>query len=386
MNIHIYDTGDTITNNKISLILLNDDCIHQLIDNYNTITYNLPDWEILIYANDDISNNVKNILHNISDDIIYYDSELEPFSIMNGAHDKYIIHMSDTPVDIYNICKWIESDLIYLHITTGNTFTFGGKTNNSFEFFGWYNNTEYDKYIDFFDNHIKFHILHSSLEISTPHNVASFSIWGDNLLYTDGMKHNIKLMYKYFPEWECRIYIDDSVAEDIVQYYTSHGAIIYVRDNSVDSSGMMWRFEVMFDINIDLFIIRDADSRITYREVLAINEWMLSGKSFHVMRDNIQHNTAILGGMWGGRVRKTMKYKDIFYSIDVGTNKGSDQLFLTRVLWNDVKHDMICHDTYKNFRPLIGIEKDFPIPIQNGHYVGEIIKRYDESGEFFYED
>ena len=46
---------------------------------------------------------------------------------------------------------------------------------------------------------------------------------------------------------------------------------------------------------------RDLDSLSPAREAAAVSEWLLSGRSFHVMRDNPQHGTEILGGTWGWR-------------------------------------------------------------------------------------
>ncbi|HPC77997.1 MAG TPA: hypothetical protein PK811_06665, partial [bacterium] len=44
---------------------------------------------------------------------------------------------------------------------------------------------------------------------------------------------------------------------------------------------------------------RDTDSRLNPREADAVEEWIESGKSFHIMRDHPQHNVPICGGMWG---------------------------------------------------------------------------------------
>ncbi|KAK8405419.1 hypothetical protein O3P69_001755 [Scylla paramamosain] len=47
--------------------------------------------------------------------------------------------------------------------------------------------------------------------------------------------------------------------------------------------------------------ISDVDSRVSQREVAAVEEWLASRKMFHVMRDHPSHNVPVLGGMWDAR-------------------------------------------------------------------------------------
>jgi hypothetical protein len=58
----------------------------------------------------------------------------------------------------------------------------------------------------------------------------------------------------------------------------------------------MFRYLVMLDTNVDVFISRDVDSLIWPREVDAVEEWLRSNYSFHVMRDHMNHGSVILAG------------------------------------------------------------------------------------------
>ena len=42
---------------------------------------------------------------------------------------------------------------------------------------------------------------------------------------------------------------------------------------------------------------RDSDSLLNIREKKAVDEWIKSDKSFHIMRDHKYHKTRILAGM-----------------------------------------------------------------------------------------
>ena len=66
--------------------------------------------------------------------------------------------------------------------------------------------------------------------------------------------------------------------------------------------GMLWRFLPLVDPQVSVMVSRDLDSRLTAREQAAVEEWLNTGLAFHVMRDNPQHGTEILGGMWGARM------------------------------------------------------------------------------------
>jgi hypothetical protein len=60
----------------------------------------------------------------------------------------------------------------------------------------------------------------------------------------------------------------------------------------------MFRYLVMLDPNVDVFISRDVDSLIWRREVDAVNEWLRSNYTFHVMRDHMNHGSVILAGIY----------------------------------------------------------------------------------------
>jgi hypothetical protein len=46
--------------------------------------------------------------------------------------------------------------------------------------------------------------------------------------------------------------------------------------------------------------VRDADSVLNLRERLAVDDWLASGRWFHIMRDWWSHTDLVLAGMWGG--------------------------------------------------------------------------------------
>lgn len=59
----------------------------------------------------------------------------------------------------------------------------------------------------------------------------------------------------------------------------------------------MFRYLVMLDPDVDVFISRDVDSIIWRREVDAVKEWLSSNYTFHLMRDQPEHFVIMLAGL-----------------------------------------------------------------------------------------
>lgn len=58
----------------------------------------------------------------------------------------------------------------------------------------------------------------------------------------------------------------------------------------------IWRFLPMLDSLVDIVLTRDTDALITDREIAALDQWLESDYTFHVMRDHHAHNAYILAG------------------------------------------------------------------------------------------
>ena len=65
---------------------------------------------------------------------------------------------------------------------------------------------------------------------------------------------------------------------------------------------LIWRFLPVLDVNVDLFLSRDLDSRINSREIAAVKEFLESDFDLHVMRDHPAHAAFMMGGTWGAKV------------------------------------------------------------------------------------
>ena len=130
----------------------------------------------------------------------------------------------------------------------------------------------------------------------------SYSLWGDNKVYTYGLVENVLNNRRLLPEWTTRVHHNDTVPSNILEWLKAQEDVQLVRHEGSDckASNMFWRFEDLF-LKDAVVLIRDADSRVSVREVRMVNEWLASDKDFHVIRDHQGHRVPILGGTMGCR-------------------------------------------------------------------------------------
>jgi hypothetical protein len=139
---------------------------------------------------------------------------------------------------------------------------------------------------------------------TNPKLLISFSLYGNNPIYTHGAIDNVELANFVYPNWTCRFYVDDSVPKNIIEKLLELGAQVYtISPNKylTKRQRSLWRFLPLGEVCRVIF--RDADSRVNGKELYAVNEWRKTGKSFQLMWDNIDpedgHGNPILAGMWG---------------------------------------------------------------------------------------
>jgi hypothetical protein len=214
--------------------------------------------------------------------------------------------------------------------------------------------------------------------------LISFSLWGNNPLYTNGAVWNAEHCKEFYPDWVCRFYHDDTVDTVILDKLKATGAELVLKERSVDVLGLYWRFHPMFDdADVERFIVRDTDSRFTQREVRMVDEWIASGKAFHIIRDCESHQTLILGGTWGAlpksipdfdvRLSTWMSIVTPCHDNPRGLYHGSDQVFLGRFIWPVIVGNHLAH--IRAGIPKIrympeDIEVDDP---EDKHYVGMVV-------------
>lgn len=212
--------------------------------------------------------------------------------------------------------------------------------------------------------------------------VLSFSLWGSIPRYTEGAIENVILSKKFYPDFECWLYVHiDSVPKHIIDNLEEMSNVkIIKRSGDINTlAPMTWRFETIDNPEVEINMSRDTDTRILLREKLAVDEWISSGKSFHIMRDHPHHmnpRTPIMGGMFGTRKLKQFpKWKDTIRLQNYKGKNQYDQSFLNKFIYPIIKNDCFIHSTFGSLLDENKTEiHKFPIEYcKNFYFVGGYI-------------
>lgn len=199
-------------------------------------------------------------------------------------------------------------------------------------------------------------------------NFVSYALYGSQPKYLIGAIANARFWKDSSEAWQSIFYCDDSVPLEILRKLEANSAIVEMAQADWHSNGMFWRFRAVYQLNFDTLIVRDVDSRISMRELSAVDDWIKSNKSFHIMRDHPYHRTPILGGMWGVK-GEFLKYSSAWnHQIEFGNSLGEDQNFLRRYVYPQIKNDALVHDPFFRFE---NFKQDFRTPREMGSFVGE---------------
>ena len=175
--------------------------------------------------------------------------------------------------------------------------------------------------------------------------VISFSLWANNRLYCLGAIANAKLAKTLFPGWTCRFYTADDVPKRVVQDLRDLGAEIVPKPTSIGFTGLFWRFEVADDPDVERFIVRDCDSRLTPRDAVMVREWEASGLPAHIIRDCESHCAWMLGATWG-------MVNSFLPSID------KSMLDLILEFWEDYHNGNVEHGFESDRGRLYGVDQE----------------------------
>jgi len=232
--------------------------------------------------------------------------------------------------------------------------------------------------------------------------VISMSLYGKDSRYTWGVLRNAQLIPVYLPDWTLRVYVAAdpaptalAVSSRIINKLRLLGTEIKFVSPRRNMAPRNWRLLVASEQNVDYFLVRDADTRLSSREADAIREWLLvaeknrfqSAAIIHCIRDHSEHaEQAIVDGLWGGQPRALhqLMQQDIThvnascvtFNASLSVNSADHdvmQRLLNQVIWLAVKNFSFCHDSVSpcdKWLPSTS-RRPFSVPRQNWEYVGQ---------------
>lgn len=180
------------------------------------------------------------------------------------------------------------------------------------------------------------------------HSAFSFCLYGPkNPYYYNGLLENIYLIGLFFPDWKVYAYLGSDVTEEMRKTLASIPFVV-VRDTGVTGSiNMIHRFFAIDDPDVDIMIVRDADSRVHWKDRWAIRQFVTQPQFVgHIIRDNKVHNVAMMGGIWGLRKESGInvhKEYELFVAQPRDNGAGYDQSFLAHCIYPKLLDRVLVH-------------------------------------------
>jgi hypothetical protein len=222
----------------------------------------------------------------------------------------------------------------------------------------------------------------------------SFSLWREEEDFKLGAIANAIYAYYNFPGWDCVFYItEDYDPETISRLEDMEWVhIIKTSNRAKDDDGHILSKFIAASLNYEHIIFRSCRARLIQRDWVAVNEWIDSGKDFHIIHDN-----PLLGFMpecsWGVKGGVLKHIDQLIYSFMQDTvenpwlkcakknsegqivfNSSIAMVFVQNVIFPLTKRSVLRHDEIiKNLN-----EKKIGVPIKadrtfDSAYVGEVI-------------
>lgn len=179
--------------------------------------------------------------------------------------------------------------------------------------------------------------------------VFSFCLYGppNPRYYPFAMLQNIDLIGTYFPDWKVYIYAAPDVEPGFLTQVAMYSNVIVKPTEKLGAINMFERFFAIDEPDVEIMFVRDADSRVHWRDRWAIQDF-LSKPQFiaHVIRDNVEHSALMMGGLWG--MRKTDKitlseqYR-LYLERPIDRGYGADQSFLSAYVYPYIRSALLVH-------------------------------------------
>ena len=195
-------------------------------------------------------------------------------------------------------------------------------------------------------------------------------------LYYTGLLENIDLIKKHFPEAIVYVYVGNDVPDSYCIELSARGVITRLT-RETGAINMIYRFFAIDEPNVDIMFVRDADSRIHWKDRWAIREFLNNPRALlHIIRDNPQHATAIMGGLWGIRKTDNLSIRKLYDEYKSAKRKdhgvGLDQNFLIDCVYPIFAQKLMIHSSqtwkYGSLETIL----PFPFTYTNDIYCGRI--------------
>jgi hypothetical protein len=216
-------------------------------------------------------------------------------------------------------------------------------------------------------------------------NVFSFCLYGgEEYRYYQGLLENVALIGRYFPTWKVYVYYAPDVTEAMVKHLSACTSVVLRPTGEHGAINMIHRFYAIDEPDVNIMMVRDADSRVHWKDRWAIREFVASNYNAHTIRDNIEHTACMMGGLWGIKKAANINLHTEYDYFKNNPNEkhgmGHDQNFLQECIYPKVRATLLVH--FSNGRARLGeIAVEFPFDWTNDIYCGRVEMDYRDHPE-----
>lgn len=216
--------------------------------------------------------------------------------------------------------------------------------------------------------------------------VFSFTLFGSQEKYWKGLLVNINLIHEKFPDWEIWVYIGNDVPSVVLFTLKSYSDVKLIETQEIGMVNKFFRFFPIDEHDVEICIIRDADSRIYERDESCIHDFLQSTSGAHIIRDHPNHHHRLMAGMWGIKQEVLgIPIRVLFdhWRASRNTNRfWDDTEFLVNLIYPRIASFALVHDELRDYEPH-DQRMPFKIGIRDSlHFVGQVYE-YDENGVEF---
>ena len=176
--------------------------------------------------------------------------------------------------------------------------------------------------------------------------LVSVSLFGSSKKYLSGSIRLANSVSGNLPTWSTVFYLGNSVPSKHEDILISLGAKTIRVNEPENLSASAWRFRACSLGEPGWILFRDADSVVSRREASAVEQWVSSGLSAHIIRDHPFHLAPMLAGLWGLRPSSTPWFKETLEAYVFSESYGSDQEFLASKVYPRIVNDCLVHASF----------------------------------------
>ena len=213
----------------------------------------------------------------------------------------------------------------------------------------------------------------------------AFSLYGSDLRYSVGAIKNAIIAEQILDdEYELVFFVGQSVPSWVVSTLRLFPNVQIIQtDAPEDHTAKLWRF-LACELDYDIVAFRDADARLSLRELHAHEEFLDSGLDAHIMKDHpIGHNYPINAGMFTVRSALFKDIRALMESADISSYYTQDQDFLRNMIYPRIQFSCFIHDEFYD-TDVEGKSIRKPYVLEPVNEVSHIGAALDENDKFFF--